>query len=149
MSFTKFQVNSMEDIGEVAATDGWTRVITIVPLRLHWESTLKGNLLLKGRICSCRAQLFPLPADSRSELPNHNPLPIPTPTPDNYHLGAKNVTTALLPLKKQPFPLINAIALRTAKTLWSFGYFECNKVKHCEMPQQNLLLAINMQHLCL
>ena len=25
----------------------------------------------------------------------------------------------------------NTIALRMAKTLWSFGHSECNKVKHC------------------
>ena len=29
--------------------------------------------------------------------------------------------------------LVNPIALRMAKTLWSFGHSECNRVKHYEI----------------
>ena len=33
--------------------------------------------------------------------------------------------------------MLNPTALRTAKTLWSFGHSECNRVKNC-ISKENL-----------
>ena len=41
--------------------------------------------------------------------------------------------------------MLNPIALRTAKTLWNFGCFECNRVKN-NMQSVDLFFITLVQH---
>ena len=57
--------------------------------------------------------------------------------------GKKEKIVELLQLQVYPF-MFNPIALRTAKTLWSFGFSECNRVNRLLVFIRNMLAVSDL-----
>ena len=56
----------------------------------------------------------------------------------------ENVAFALMHEQLGKKVFINPIALRTAKTLWSFGRSECNRVKVCKCVSREITLKVGI-----